>query len=924
MPDWLRYVREHLSLPDCPSERQAEIVEELADQLEDAYQEGLRSGLNEADARAAAKQHVSDRATLANDLREAGFRQSRRSHTPPLQEPIAPKLKKSAFSIGIDPWVHEAQKGTIVARAAAILSNARQDLRYALRMLAKNPGFSSMAILTLAIGIGANTAIFSFVNSVLFRPLPYPNADRLTVMLSGQGNASRAPVSMFELFHIREQTRELDQVAGIWVTNGTLPGEGDAEQVKRGVVTSNFLPLLCAKPALGRFFGSEDADRRQSRAIIISHGVWERRFGSDASIVGRSVRVGQGSAVVIGVLPANFRLIFPNDASVSSNVDFFDTIPIEASDPEGPAFLHLIGRLRSGSNLARAQAEANAIGAQIRSLNSEIALSNFRLYVFSLHAEDVREVRTTLLLLFGGVAFVLLIACANVANLVMTRAMHRVRETTIRAALGASRGRLVRQLLTESLLLGCLGAALALVLGWAAVRAILPARPPSLANFGNVHLELRVFAFTFAAAVCSSALFGLAPAILLRRLDLTRGLKEMCQPGLWRRRHWANFLLSGEVALAFALLLGTGLLMRTFVNILRADPGFRAEDVSTFRISAPNFQTLQQLQKNFSAIPGVQSVSAVSHLPLDDTGNWYDYYWKEGAPAEQQNTVMADHRSILPGYFSAIGATFVEGRDFTETDDASRQHVAIVDDVLARQLWPDGNAVGSRLNISDSLAGPYQFQRDWAVVVGIVRHVQCHSLTAVVRPQIYVPYQLAPRPSMSIVIRTTGVMPGLAVTAREQVALVNKNLAVTHLEPLLAVVVRAQAESRFASLLASLLSAIALLLACIGMYGVLSYSVAQRTSEIGVRMAIGASRLHVMKMVLADGFTPVLAGLAGGFLLSLVVTRLLARLLFGVKPGDPANYALILFIVILLSALAALLPARRAMKIDPLMALRCE
>ena len=927
MPDWLRYVREHLSLPDCPAERQAEIVEELADQLEDAYQEALRSGLNEADARAAASHHVSDWGALANDLREAGFRHSRRSHTPPSREPAAPKRKKLALSIGtigIDPWARETQKVTIVARAAAILSNARQDLQYALRMLIKNPGFGLMAILTLAIGIGANTAIFSFVNSVLLRPLPYPNADRLTIILSGQGDASRAPVSTFELFHIREQTRELDQVAGIWVTNGTLPGEGDAEQVKRGVVTANFLPLLCAKPALGRFFSSEDEDRQESRAIIISHGVWVRRFGSDAGIIGRSVRVGQGSAVVIGVLPANFRLIFPNDASVPSNVDFFDTLPIDASDPGGPAFLHLIGRLRSGSNLARAQAEAPAIAAQIRSLNSEIALANFRLYVFSLQVDDVREVRTTLLLLFGGVAFVLLIACANVANLVMARAMHRVRETTIRAALGASRGRLVRQLLTESLLLGCIGGALALVLGWGAVRAILPARPPSLANFGDVHLDLRVFAFTLAAAVCTSALFGLAPAISLRRLDLTRGLKEGHGPGIWRRRHWASFLVSGEVALAFALLLGAGLLMRTFVNILRADPGFRAENVSTFRISAPNFQTLQQLQKNLSAIPGVQSVSAVSHLPLDDTGNWYDYYWKESAPAEQQNTVMADHRSIPPGYFGAIGATFVEGRDFTETDDAAHQHVAIVDDVLARELWPAGHAVGSKLNISDSPTGPYQFQRDWAVVVGIVRHIQCHSLTAVVRPQIYVPYQLAPRPSMSIVMRTTGALPGLAATARKEVALVNKDLAVTHVEPLSAVVVRAQAEIHFASLLASLLSAIALLLACIGIYGVLSYSVAQRTSEIGVRMAMGASRLHVMKMVLADGFAPVLAGLAGGFSLSLVVSRLLARLLFGVKPGDPANYALILFLVILVSALAALLPARRAMKVDPLTALRCE
>lgn len=922
MPDWIRYVRERLSLSGCPAEREAEIVEELAGQLEEAFQEALRSGTGEADALLVARRHISDWSALALELRQAGFRPPRRS---PAAEEEYRKLQLGSRSLAFAGNAHHHEKPkTLRARIAAILGDARQDLHYAMRMLAKNPGFGSLAILTLAIGIGANTAIFSFVNSVLLRPLPYPNSDRLAIILSGQGNADRAPVSTFELFHIRERTKEFDQVAGIWVTNAALPGEGDAEQVKRGVVTANFLPLLCARPALGRFFDAGDEDRHQSRTIVLSHGVWGRRFGSDPGIIGRSVRIGKGSAVVIGVLPANFRLMFPNDASVPANVDYFDVTPVDGADPGGPAFLHLIGRLRSGSNMARAQAEATTIAAQIRLLDSDIALSNFRLCVFSLHADDVREVRTVLLLLFGGVAFVLLIACANVANLVMVRAMHRIRETTVRAALGASRGRLVRQLLTENLLLGILGGLMALGVGWAAVRAILAARPPSLAIFGDVHLDLRVFAFTFAVAIGTSALFGLAPSFSVRRLDLTRGLKESWRPAGWRRRHWTTLLVSGEVALAFALLLGTGLLMRTFVNILRADPGFRADDVSTFRISAPNFQTLAQLQKNLEGVSGVESVSAISHLPLDDTGNWYDYYWKEGAPAEQQNTEMADHRSVLPGYFKTIGATLLSGRDFTEGDDASHQHVAIVDDVLAQELWPDGDAIGKKLNISDSPAGPYQFQREFAVVVGVVRHVQCHSLTAVVRPQVYVPYQIAPRPSMSIVIHTRGAMPGLAAMARKQVALVNKDLAVTHIEPLATVVVRAQAESRFASLLAGLLSAIALLLASVGIYGVLSYSVAQRTSEIGVRMAIGAGRAQVMRMVLADGLAPVLTGLAVGFTLSLIVTHLLARLLFGVKPEDPANYALILTIIVCVSALAAVLPARRAMKIDPLAALRCE
>jgi predicted permease len=809
-------------------------------------------------------------------------------------------------------------------RAGVSLEVLGQDVRYGLRQLRRSPAFTALAILTLAIGIGANTAIFSFVNAVLLRPLPYPNADRLTILWSGLGYSNRAPFSSFELYQIRQRTKQFDQVAGIWVTNGPLPGEGDAEQVKVGDVTSNFLPLLCTRPALGRFFGPEEDAPNSANTIIISHGVWVRRFGSDPTIIGKLVRFGRKSAVVVGVLPANFRLHFPDDASVPFEVDVFNSIPIGPWDPQGPGFLHAIGRLRNGSTTARAQEEGDAIAMQINALAGRSEMARFRFYVFPLQADDVREVRSTLLLLFGGVVLVLLIGCANIANLLLARARLRQQETTIRAALGASRGRLVSQLFTESLMLGCFGGIAALGLGWVAIRAILAARPPSFVNLGDVSLDWRVLAFTFAVAIATSLLFGFAPMIALRRLDLTRNLKEGVSKGGWRRRHWNNVLVSAEVALAFVLLVATGLLMRTFVNVLRLDPGFRADNVFTFRISAPGYAPLRQLQQGLQALPGVKSAAAVSHIPLDDAGNWYDYYWKEGTPAELQNTEMADHRSILPGYFRTISASFLEGRDFTETDDAAHQHAVIIDDVLARELWPNGDAIGRKLNISDSPSGPYEFQRDWAIVVGIVRHVQYHSLTAIVRPQIYVPYQLAPRPSMSIVIRTAGVVSNLAGSVRKQVTLVNRDMPITHVEPLSMVVDRAHAESRFTSLLATLLSVIALSLACIGIYGVLSYAVAQRTNEIGIRMAIGARRTHVMKMVLADGFTWVVPGLVTGFLFSLAVGPLLARLLYGVKPGNAENYVVILAVVVLLSALAAFLPARRAMNIDPLAALRYE
>ena len=809
-------------------------------------------------------------------------------------------------------------------RAGAGLDNLAQDLRYAFRQMGRSPGVATIAILTLAIAIGANTAIFSFVNAVLLRPLLYPNADRLTILMSGLGYSGRAPFSSFEVFHLRQRATQFDQIAGIWVTNGALPGDGPAEQVKVADVTSNFLSLLCPRPALGRFFGPQDDLENAPSTIILTHGVWARRFGSDPSIIGRSIRYGRHRSTVIGVLPADFRLIFPNDASVPPNVEVFESIPVGPWQADGPAFLHAIARLREGATLTAAQTEMNSAAVQINKLGGRASMGNFTVSVFPLQADTVREVRSTLLCLFAGVGLVLLIGCANIANLLMARARRRLRETTIRAALGASRSRLARQFLTESLLLGLLGAVAALATGYAAIHAILAARPPSFANFDRVPLDARVLVFTLTVALLTSVLFGLAPVFSVRRLDLTRDLKDSSRQSSGPRRPWTSALVSAEVGLAFVLLTGTGLLMRTFINILHTDPGFRSENVFTFRVSVPGYAPLHLIQQKLGTLPGVQSASAISHLPLDDAGNWYDYYYREGASVTEQTSLMADHRSILPGYFTTIGAALLEGRDFTDEDDAQHQHVAIIDDVLAHQLWPGQSPIGHKINLSDSPEGFYQFQRDWAVVVGVVHHVHYHSLTAIVRPQIYVPYLLAPRPSMSFVLQTNRANMKLADAVRATVDHVNKDIPTTHVEPMQSLVDRAHAESRFASLLATLLSVIALVLATSGIYGILSYSVAQRTTEIGIRIAIGAPRAQVLRMILADGFRWVFPGLFAGLLLSVAITPWLGHLLYGVQPTNLANYVVMMIGVVAVSALAALLPARRAMNIDPLTALRYE
>jgi predicted permease len=649
-----------------------------------------------------------------------------------------------------------------------------------------------------------------------------------------------------------------------------------------------------------------------------------RKFGADSSIIGASVPLSRGTAVVIGVLPQDFRLIFPEDASVPPNVDYFQSFPVGPWEPDGPSFLHVVGRLRQENGLASAQAELTSIASQINDVGERTKVPNYGLYAFSLQDDDVREVRQTLYLLFGGVAFVLLIGCANVANLLMVRSRQRLHETTIRAALGASAFRLMKQILTETLVTVLLGGAAALLLGWAALKAILAVEPPSFADLGHVSLDLRVLGFTFAISFLVSLIVAVAPISTLRHLRLAEDLKRSGRSTTRRQLTSTTVLVAAEVALAFVLLIGTSLLVRTFANILRVDPGFRTENALTLRMNVPNYDVLREVRQALTSLPGVQSASSVSHLPLDDSGNWYDYYWKDGAPLDQQNTVMADMRSILPGYFSTIGAQLLRGRDFTESDDATHQHVAVIDEVLARQLWPGESALGKSINASDSPKGPYQFERDRLVIVGVVRHVQCHTLTATVRPQIYLPYPWAPRPSMSLIIRTGTVVPELAASVRTTIADFNRNVPTTHVEPLSSVVDRARAETRFVSVLAALLSVVALQLALGGIYGVLSYSVILRYAEIGIRMAVGAQRTQIMRLVVAEGFVPVTIGIIAGMILSLISMPLLDHLLFEIKPTSLAVYFFSVVLIIALSGLSMLIPAFRAMRIDPLKALARE
>ena len=809
------------------------------------------------------------------------------------------------------------------------------DIRFGARMLRKSPGFTAVAILTLALGIGANTAIFSVVNAVLIRPLPYPYANRLTLIWSTWGKETRGPASGPEMMELRKRCRAFEEIGGIWATTGTITGTAEPEQVRLAFTTANFLPLLAEKLPLGRFFAPGEDRRGAAPLMILTDGLWRREFGANPGIIGQTTRLNGNDFTIVGVLPRDFKLLFPDASGVVADVQvfipFLDDLEKRKRDV---GFLRMIGRLRQGVTVGQAQSQVETIAAELRREAKEYADQPLHLTLASLQADDVRLVRPALLSLFAAVGLVLLVTCANVANLLLSRSGRRRHETALRAAMGAERKRIVRQLLTENLLLGCLGGAAALGIGWAALKWILALQPEGVSRLIAVRLDGWVLMFTLALAILTGILFGLAPALSVARGDLVEVLKEGGKTTTGGKSRLGQLLIASEVALGCILLVGTGLMIRTFASLLRVDPGFHPENVMTFQLafSGSRYQTvesitnfLKELRSNLRALPGTQAVGGVSHLPLDEgKGNWYNYYWADGAPAEQQNTIMADHRSTLPGYFRSLGATMLEGREFEDTDDLRHTHVAVVDDTVAEQLWPGQDALGKKISVEDSPTGPFQFERESVVVVGLVKHIQSHTLTSKGRGQIYLPVPLAPRPVYSILVRTTEPIETFRAYVEQAVRKLDKDMPVSNLEPQMEYVDKARAQTRFVTLLSGALGALALLLASIGIYGVTSYSVAERNREIAVRMVMGADSADVGRMVLRQSGTPIVAGVVAGLGSAAALTPLLSGLLFGVRPSDPLTYVSIALVLAAVGVAACYVPARRATRIDPMIALRCE
>ncbi len=820
--------------------------------------------------------------------------------------------------------IHREQRGL------PLLDGFMQDVRFAVRMLGKRPGLTFVAVLTLAIGMGANTAIFTAVHSVLLQGLPFPKADRLAIVWSILGSEGRAPASGPELETLRQRSRLFEDLGAIWAQSGALTGEGEPEQVRLGMVTANFLGILGTNPQLGRFIERGEQGSGSPRVMIISDGLWRSRFGRDPRWIGQPVRLNGQPVTIVGVMPPGFRIIFPEGSSVPPEMDAY--VPFRsnlASDPADQSYLRVIGRLRDGVTIAQAQQEMDTLAGQIRAEYNTFADPPLSLQVVPLQGDVVRNIRPALLALFGGAGLVLLIACVNVANLLLVRANERTLEMALRTAMGAGRGRLIRQLLTESVLVSCCGAVAALGFGWCALRLVLAMQPKEMDRFSVIQMNPPVFAFTFAIAIAAGVLFGLAPAFGARKLDLARSLKDTRLTGTRSGRRQRNLLVISEVALGFVLLIGAGLMLRTFVRLLQVNPGFDATHVLTFRVSVASVkyrtgdaavQFFRKLKENLSRMPGVEAVGVISHLPFDDTlPNWYGFYWREGASKHEQNTTMADLRSSLPGYFKSMGVTFLSGRDFDDHDVAENLKLAIIDDTVAQEAWPGQDAVGKPINIENG-----DFVRDTAQVIGVVKHLQYHTLTDQVRGQIYLLYPQAIRAHMAVTLKSSANAQTLLPLVRQQVAGLDKDLPIYHVQPMADYVESARRQTRFVTLLAGIMGGIALLLACIGIYAVTMYSVLQRMREIGVRTALGAAPRQLFALVLRQSMLPIALGLLAGFVLSLLLTPFLSSLLFGVRSTDITTFGVSALILSTAGLIACLLPARRATRVDPMIALRYE
>ena len=804
------------------------------------------------------------------------------------------------------------------------------DIRYGIRNLLKRPGFTAVAVITLALGIGANTAIFSVVNAVLLRPLPYADAERLIVPWGRRDDTQHsASVSYPDFVDWQARTQSLEYVAA-YNSSGTLLREGDAEPelIVGAAVSADLFPLLKAVPILGRPFTRAEDQPNAPAVIVLGHGLWQRRFNSDPNIVGKQIKIGSTSATVTGVLPEGFK--FPAQASKTEFLRPLASAIGERTQRRHSYSLRVVARLKPGVTVAAAESEMRTIGEQ---LEQQYPDEGFRLGArfISMHDEITWGSRTPLLVLLGAVGFVLLIACANVANLLLARAAARHKEMAIRAALGAGRLRVVRQLLTESLLLSLLGGTLGLLVAWWGINLLLAASPLEISRLKDVGLNINVLGFTAAVSVLTGVIFGLAPALQASRADLQDGLREggrNAGGGAARNRVRA-LLVAVEVALSLVLLVGAGLLGKSFLLLSEVRPGFEPEHVLSTDLSLAKAkypqpeQGFAEIVRRAASIPGVEAAAVISPLPLGGDSNAGTFLIAGRPTLRPEDKPYSNYRAISPDYFRALKIPLSRGRPFDARDHQHSPPVIIVNETFARRHFAGTEALGQHVIIEgeqgDNGAPP---PREIIGIVGDVRH---ESLDTESGAEYYVPYTQAPEASMSLVVRSSDADPGnLATSVRQVIKQIDKDQYVPTIQPMTKLVVDSVARRRFNALLTGVFAVVALVLASVGIFGVLNYTVAQRTQEIGLRVALGAQTSDVLRLVLGQGVRLILLGVAIGLAASFGLTRVLAGMLFGVTPTDPTTFIGVSFLLVSVALLACYIPARRATKVDPLVALRYE
>src|ERR1700754_1316758 len=788
-------------------------------------------------------------------------------------------------------------------------------------MMVKHRLFTCVAVLALGLGIGANTAIFSVINAVMLRPLPYGNPDQLVTVLH-DGSKPLAPANYFDL---ATQNTSFAGIAAAQWWEPNLTGHEQPEHLRGLQLTAQMFQVLGVSPVLGRTFNADEDQPGRERVVVLSHRLWQRRFGGDAGIIGQQVTFDGESYTIVGVMPADFQFapFWATKAELWSPLN----LAARANDRGGQS-LRVFARLKPDVTRAMAQAEVATIFHRLEQEHPETN-KGLAIAVEPLHEQVVGKARPALLILFGAVSFVLLIACANVANLMMARATSRQKEIALRTALGASSARIARQLLTESVVIALIGGAFGLLLSIAGMRALLALGPGTLPRLETIGLDLPTLAVTFGLSIFTGLLFGLAPILQTRKWNWYESLKESTR-GSSAGRSRVNarrLLVITEVALALMLLVGGGLMVRSFAHLRAVDPGFNPDHLLTMTISlagsaqntAPKrVAFFNELLQRVDSVPGVQSASAINHLPLGGDV-WTVSYLVEGRPAPAPGEKQAaDYRVIRPDYFRTMGATLLKGRDFTAHDNDTSPQVVIVNESFAKRHWPNEDPLGKRIRVS---------QDDYVLreIVGVVKPLKQDQWTSDPNLEMYLPHLQEPAPrALALVVRSSGDPIALVGAIENQVWSIDKNLPVAEIRTMQEVIAGSIEQHRFNLFFLGLFAFVALVLALVGIYGVMSESVNARTHEIGIRMALGARAADVLRMVVGQGMTLATIGIVIGLFGAFWLTRFMATLLYEVSPTDSVTFLLIPLVVALVVLCACLIPARRATKVDPLVALRNE